>query len=197
MLVNAHTRRSRTNTRRRRARTRVRIRTRHARTRDVHATHAREHTHDGHVRMRARTHALVHAVVEGESVVIKWLPRFNEFQLPNKQRFVTGECKTRTFSLPTQTVVEDSNVEFLRITKAVFTLGPVLFRILATRTRQVDLASDLHSHYKRLTRRERYAPTSPCTHCVCFVTVVTQLHVLNSWHNVTFPGHVNCISGNK
>ena len=42
------------------------------------------------------------------------------------------------------------------------------------------LASGLHSHYKRLTRRERYAPTSPCTHCVCFVAVVTQLHVLNS-----------------
>ena len=65
-------------------------------------------------------------------------------------------------------------------TKAVFTLGPVLFRILAHRTRRVDLASGLHSHYKRLTRRERCAPTSPCTHCVCFVTVVTQLHVLNS-----------------
>ena len=32
------------------------------------------------------------------------------------------------------------------------------------------LASGLHSHYKRLTRRERYAPTSPCTHCVCFAT---------------------------
>ena len=90
------------------------------------------------------------------------------------------------FVADTDSVVEDSNVEFLRITKAVFTLGPVLFRILATRTRRVDLASDLHSHYKRLTRRERYAPTSPCTHCVCFVTVVTQLHVLNSWHMSPF-----------
>ena len=49
--------------------------------------------------------------------------------------------------------------------KAVFTLGPVLFRFLANRTRRVDLASGLHSHYKRLTRRERYASTSPCTHC--------------------------------
>ena len=47
-------------------------------------------------------------------------------------------------------------------------------------------ASGLHSHYKRLTRRERYAPTSPCKHCVCFVTVVTQLHVLNSWHMSPF-----------
>ena len=55
-------------------------------------------------------------------------------------------------------------------TYAVFTLGPVLFRILANRTRRIDLASGLHSHYKRLTRRERYAPTSPCTHCVCFAT---------------------------
>ena len=54
------------------------------------------------------------------------------------------------------------------VTIAVFTLGPVLFRVLANRTRRVDLASGLHSHYKRLTRRERYASTSPCTHCVCF-----------------------------
>ena len=51
-----------------------------------------------------------------------------------------------------------------------FTLGPVLFWILANRTRRVDFASGLHSHYKGLTRRERYAPTSPCTHCVCFAT---------------------------
>ena len=49
--------------------------------------------------------------------------------------------------------------------KAVFTLGPVLFRILANRTRRVDLSSGLHSHYKRLTRRERYTSTSPRTHC--------------------------------
>ena len=49
-------------------------------------------------------------------------------------------------------------------TKAAFTLGPVLSRILANRTRRVDFASGLHSHYKRLTRRERYASTSPCTH---------------------------------
>ena len=54
--------------------------------------------------------------------------------------------------------------------KVVFTLDPVLFRILANRTRRVDLASGLHSHYKRLTRRERYVSTSPCTHCVCFAT---------------------------
>ena len=54
--------------------------------------------------------------------------------------------------------------------KVVFTLDPVLFRILANRTRRVDLASDVHSHYKRLTRRERYVSTSPCTHCVCFAT---------------------------
>ena len=56
------------------------------------------------------------------------------------------------------------------VCNAVFTLGPVLFRILANRTRRVDLASGLHSHYKRQTRRERYASTSPCTHCVCFAT---------------------------
>ena len=63
-----------------------------------------------------------------------------------------------------------------------FTLGPVLFRILANRTRRVDLASGLHSHYKRLTRRERYAPpTSPCVHTASASRpVVTQLHVLNS-----------------
>ena len=54
--------------------------------------------------------------------------------------------------------------------KVVFTLDPVLFRILANRTRRVDFASGLHSHYKRLTRRERYVSTSPCTHCVCFAT---------------------------
>ena len=47
-LVNAHTRR-------RRARTLVRIRTRHAHTRDVHATHAREHTR--RPRANASTHA--------------------------------------------------------------------------------------------------------------------------------------------
>ena len=45
-LVNAHTRRPRTHAIRRRASTLVRIRTRHACTRDVHATHAREHTHN-------------------------------------------------------------------------------------------------------------------------------------------------------
>ena len=56
------------------------------------------------------------------------------------------------------------------ISLAVFTLGPVLFRILANLMRRVDFASGLHSHYKRLTRRERYASTSPCTHCVCFAT---------------------------
>ena len=54
--------------------------------------------------------------------------------------------------------------------KAAFTLGPVPYRTLANRTRRVDLASGLHSHYERLTRRERYASTSPCTHCVCFAT---------------------------
>ena len=32
------------------------------------------------------------------------------------------------------------------------------------------LSVGLHSHYKRLTRRERFASTSPCTHCVCFAT---------------------------
>ena len=54
--------------------------------------------------------------------------------------------------------------------KAAFTLGPVMFQILANRTRRVDFASDLHSHYKRLTRRERNAHISPWTHCVCFAT---------------------------
>ena len=33
------------------------------------------------------------------------------------------------------------------IAKAVFTLGPVPYRILANRTRRVDFASGLHSHY--------------------------------------------------
>ena len=33
------------------------------------------------------------------------------------------------------------------ITKAVFTLGPVPYRILANRTRRVDFVSGLHSHY--------------------------------------------------
>ena len=42
-------------------------------------------------------------------------------------------------------------------TKAVFTLDPVPYRILANRTRRVDFASGLHSNYKRMTRRERYA----------------------------------------
>ena len=32
-------------------------------------------------------------------------------------------------------------------TKAVFTLGPVPYRILANRSRRVDLVSGLHSHY--------------------------------------------------
>ena len=63
-----------------------------------------------------------------------------------------------------------SNINPNPNSKAVFTLGPVLFRILANRTRRFDLASGLHSHYKRLTRRERYASTSPCTQCVCFAT---------------------------
>ena len=67
------------------------------------------------------------------------------------------------------TIVVDAD-DSLQVIMAAFTLGPVLFRILANRTRRVDFASGLHSHYKRLTRRERYAPTSPCTHCVCFAT---------------------------
>ena len=33
-----------------------------------------------------------------------------------QQLIVTGECEIRTFLLSTQTVVEDGNVEFLRIT---------------------------------------------------------------------------------
>ena len=33
------------------------------------------------------------------------------------------------------------------LTKAVFTLGPVPYRILANRTRRVDFAAGLHSHY--------------------------------------------------
>ena len=65
-------------------------------------------------------------------------------------------------------------------TAAALTLGPVLFRILANRTRRVDFASGLYSHYKRLTRRERYAPTSPCTHCVCFATGCNQCRRLAS-----------------
>ena len=71
-------------------------------------------------------------------------------------------------------------------TKAAFTLGPVLFRILANRTRRVDFASGLHSHYKRLTRRERITAANG-TRPLCRVhtasasrPVVTQLHVLNS-----------------
>ena len=80
-----------------------------------------------------------------------------------------------------ETIIRDHMMDFLikhkltrRFTEAgskvVFTLDPVLFRILANRTRRVDLASGLQSHYKRLTRRERYVSTSPCTHCVCFAT---------------------------
>ena len=68
-IENAHTRRSRTHTIRRHAGTLVRKRTRHARTRDVHATHAPEHTHT-HTR-RPRANAIMHARtrthrVEGE-----------------------------------------------------------------------------------------------------------------------------------
>ena len=58
-------------------------------------------------------------------------------------------------------------------TKAAFTLGPVPYRILANRSRRVDFASGLHSHYKRLTRRERYAPT-------LFMTYVMLLCVIRS-----------------
>ena len=82
-------------------------------------------------------------------------------------------------------------------TKAVFTLGPVLFRILANRTRRVDLASGLHSHYKRLTRCERFASTSPCTHCVSFATGCDPITCSYLMTYVTFPGHVNWIIGNK
>ena len=34
-----------------------------------------------------------------------------------------------------------------RVPKAVFTVRPVLYRILANRARRVDFASGLHSHY--------------------------------------------------
>ena len=76
-----------------------------------------------------------------------------------------------SLSLVTSHLYQIRRISLLyHVTKAAFTLGPVLFRFQANRTRRVDFASGLHSHYKRLTRRERYAPTSPCTHCVCFAT---------------------------
>ncbi len=37
--------------------------------------------------------------------------------------------------------------EFAAATMAVFTLCPVPYRILANRTRRVDFAAGLHSHY--------------------------------------------------
>ena len=90
-------------------------------------------------------------------------------------QFISGEI------IASNILYQSSNQAFTEAgSKVVFTLDPVLFRILANRTRRVDLASGLHSHYKRLTRRERYVSTSPCTHCVCLRPVVTQLHVLNS-----------------
>ena len=60
--------RSRTHTRRRRARTLVRTRLRHARMHTRRPCKARSwtHAHDGHARMRARTHAFVPVVVKGE-----------------------------------------------------------------------------------------------------------------------------------
>ena len=90
-------------------------------------------------------------------------------------RYNLERCCRRAFSVAGPSLWNDLPVTIreagtLTTFKAAFTLDPVLFRILANRTRRVDLAPGLHSHYKRLTRRERYAPTSPCTHCVCFAT---------------------------
>ena len=60
--------------------------------------------------------------------------------------------------------------------KAVFTLRPVPYRILANRSRRVDFT----------VRRVHTASASR--------PVVTQLHVLNSWHISYFPGHVSIVS---
>ena len=82
------------------------------------------------------------------------------------------------------------------LAKAVFTLHPV--RVLDSSEPFVSgrlSVVGFCSHHQLLTRRERYAYLSPCTHCVCFATLlVTQLLVLNLWHILRFPGHVLIVS---
>ena len=57
-------------------------------------------------------------------------------------------------------------------------------------------ASGLHSHYKRLTRRERFAYGSPCTQSVCFTTgcdpVTCRAYLTGGISR--FPGHVSIVS---
>ncbi len=44
-------------------------------------------------------------------------------------------------------LVLPADAEKFQLYKAVLTLGPVPYRIIANRTRRVDFAAGLHSHY--------------------------------------------------
>ena len=61
-------------------------------------------------------HALMHAVVKGERCHYSMTAMLECVSIVHQATLCDGEYDIRIFTLSTQTIVEDSNDEFLRIT---------------------------------------------------------------------------------
>ena len=98
--------------------------TRTRRTRDTHGTHAHDtsmqstlvNTRTRWPRANASTHALVHAVVKGERCRYSMTATLEYVSIAQQATLCDGRMRYSHFMVSTQTIVEDSNDDFLRIT---------------------------------------------------------------------------------
>ena len=80
------------------------------------------------------------------------------------QRFIQRKTTTKSENCLPRSL---NNRAMLPIEKNVFTLHPVRELDSSEPIASGRVRAGLHSHYIRLTRIERYAYRSPCSHCVC------------------------------